>query len=513
MKKHIFFLLISLLCISNINAQQTKKNTRTWFPNPDVKIETPAFSRHYGFTTYKQMMAYLKAEADANPNRVSLRTVGKTQRGRDIPLVVVSNGQKDDTKLRVLYTGCVHGNEHAGTEGLLWFIHQLSADASLTELLDNIDFYILPMVNADGSEAESRATNSGIDPNRDQTRLSTPEVECMHRVATEISPQVFVDFHEFKPLRSSYEEISDRLISNPNDYMYLYSSNPNVYPALTEIIEQQFVPNAEQMARTWNLTTSTYFTTKSERQHGVVMNIGGQAARSSSNIMALRGAISMLMEIRGIGLGRTSYLRRVNTVYQLACSYARTAVANAADVRRITDEARNQQRDIVTRYSVPTVEDYPFEFLDLLSNQKVTIPVAARPAKDLVVESQVSRPEAYYISADAELAISLIDKFGIQCETLSLPTTLSLEALTVTDARVQTAEVLGINPISVKIETNLKTVNLPAGSVRIPMNQPLSTLAAILLEPECANGFVNFRVVKAPVGKDLPIYRSPLRAE
>lgn len=42
--------------------------------------------------------------------------------------------------------------------------------------------------------------------------------------------------------------------------------------------------------------------------------------------MALRGAISMLMEVRGVGLGRTSYKRRVYTVYKLAESFARTTL-------------------------------------------------------------------------------------------------------------------------------------------------------------------------------------------
>lgn len=508
MKRYILTLLVGLLSAIGISAQQTGKNTRTWFSDPDIQILTPAFERHFGFTTYKQMMRYLEQEVSSAPQRVSLRTVGRTQQGRDIPLVVVSNGEKREDKLRILYIGCLHGNEHAGTEGLLWFIHQLTADSEVSALLDGADFYILPMVNADGSEADRRATNNGTDGNRDQTRLSTPEVQALHSVATEVRPHLFIDFHEFKPLRSSYEDISKRLIANPNDYMYLYSSNPNVYPGLTDFIEQQLIPSAEQMAAKWGLQTSTYFTTKTDRERGVVMNVGGHASRSTSNIMALRGSISMLMEIRGVGLGRTSYLRRVNTAYQLATTYAQTAVSHAADVVRLTDEAASQQRDIVTQYAVPTEEDHPFEFLDLLRNTKTTLNVPARPADRLYAQKQVSRPEAYYISADAPLAIELIGKFGIQAEVLSQPTTLTLETYVVKDQRVQNAEVLGIHPVSVAVSNVVQRLTLPAGSLRIPMDQPLSTLAAILIEPECQNGFINFRVVPSTVGQPLPLYRS-----
>lgn len=499
-------LLLAASCLLPAGAQQPRRVTKTWFQNPDVTIATPAFKHSSGFTSYKEMMDYVAGEASAHPSVVSVETVGQTQRGLNIPLVKVSNGSGDE-KLRVFYTGAVHGNEHAGTEGLLWLIHQLANDGEVGSLLNDIDFYILPMVNADGSEADRRQTNDGTDANRDQTRLSTPEVECMHRVATRVMPHVFVDFHEFKPLRTAYDELSDRLLSNPNDYMYLYSSNPNVWPALTDVVERCFIADAELMAKQWGLTSSLYYTTKSDFHAGTVMNIGGHAARSSSNIMALRGSISLLMEVRGVGLGRTSYLRRVNTVYQLACSFARTARDNATLVRQVTAEARTGRRDIVTQYSVPVEKNHPFEFLDLLKNTKTTIAVDAHPARQLTVQKQVSRPESYYVDASAVLAIDLIRKFGIRYEELDAPMTLSLETYRVTSLRVQSGEVLGMRPVKVAVEGSQQSVLLPAGSIRIPMDQPLATLAAILLEPECSNGFVNFRVVEAAEGQTLPIYR------
>ncbi len=507
MKKIIISSIFILLAFATSLAQQPRKVTRTWFPNPDVKIETPAFKRNFGYTTYKEMMKFLRDEASANPQLITIENVGKTQKNRDIPLVVVRGSGADDGKLRVLYTGCVHGNEHAGTEGLLWFIHQLASDNNVRQLLDGIDFYIMPMVNIDGSEADSRYTNNGTDPNRDQTRLSTPEVQCMHLVASRVKPHVFIDFHEYKPLRSSYSSFSKRIISNPNDYMYLYSSNPNVYPGLTNVVENHFIPEAEKMARQWGLVTSLYYTTKSSGGK-TVMNIGGQAARSSSNIMALRGCVSMLMEIRGVGLGRTSYLRRVNTAYQLACTYAQAAKNNAGEILRATNAALHQQRDIVTGYEVPVEKDHSFEFIDLLGNKKMSIAIDAHLAKNLVVKKKVARPEAYYISASETLAIDLIKKFGIEYETLTESATLPLESYTVTQTRRQWTEVLGIYPVNVQVRTERHQVTLPAGSIRVSMSQPLATLAGILLEPECANGFVNFCVIEAKTGTTLQIYRS-----
>ena len=105
-------------------------------------------------------------------------------------------------------------------------------------------------------------------------------------------------------------------------------------------------------------------------------------------------------------------------------------------------------------------------------------------------------------------AIDLIKKFGIEYETLTESATLPLESYTVTQTRRQWTEVLGIYPVNVQVRTERHQVTLPAGSIRVSMSQPLATLAGILLEPECANGFVNFCVIEAKTGTTLQIYRS-----
>jgi hypothetical protein len=213
------------------------------------------------------------------------------------------------------------------------------------------------------------------------------------------------------------------------------------------------------------------------------------------------------MEIRGVGLGRTSYLRRVNTIYQLACSYGKTAGRCSEEIRKATSAAASQTTDIVTRTSQPTEKDHPFEFIDLLANKKITIHVDARSAKGLVATKSVPRPKAYFIDATATSAIELIKKFGIRYEELKTPQTVNLEAYKVTAATTQRAEILNMHPVNTSVTTVMQQVTLPVGSIRIPMDQPLSTLAAILIEPECSNGFVNFHVVEPQVGEILPLYR------
>lgn len=500
MKKIVFLSIAGLLALISAAAQQTGKVTAEYFPDPDVEFDTPAFSRRHGFTSYDQMNAWLDELAKRNPELVTLSSVGRTQRGREIVMVRIGRG--GENRLRVLYTGCVHGNEPGGTEGLLYFAAQLTRDERIGRLVDSIDFYIIPMVNADGSERNTRATANGIDLNRDQTILSTPEARAMHRAASEVRPHLFVDFHEYKPLRSSYSEVADgRIVTNPHDVMFLWSSNPNVAPSLRAIVDGLFIPEAENTADSEGLTHHIYYTTKSDRGQ-TVFNVGGSSPRSSSNIMALRGAVSMLMEVRGIGIGRTSYKRRVNTVYRLAESFAATAADNASALRNAVAEAETWNGDIAVSFRSRSVGDYPVPFIDMIACDTLTVRVPARVAPETEIVASRPRPSAYWLDASERRAAETLALYGVRLEHIDAPRTIMAERYRVTSSHESHDMVAGILPLTVKTELVRERIELPAGSYRIPLDQPLATLAAVLLEPESANGFVNYRVAD-PAG----IYR------
>lgn len=505
MKRISFIIAYILLLAGSIHGQQTRKVTRTFFPDPDIEIGTPAFRKSHGFTSYSEMMDFLHRLTSSHPDLMKLEIVGRTQKGRDIPMIRISRPGSSD-KLRVLYLGCVHGNEPAGTEGLLYFMSQLAQNDSVAGLLDKIDFYVMPMVNIDGAEVNKRVTDNGTDLNRNQTLLTIPEARTMQRVASTVNPHVFIDFHEYKPLRASYEDIAGKLVTNPNDFMFLWSSHPNVAPSLTRALQEFYLPEARAMADKEGLKSSTYFTTKSDKGN-VVFNIGGASPRSSSNSMALRGAISMLMEVRGIGLGRTSYKRRVHTVYKLAEQFARTTFLHSEAVRRAVDDAKSNDADLAVTFRSKNQGNYPIEFIDILRCKKMQLEVDARIAPEREVVLYRPRPRAYYLDASNSRAAETLRLFGIEVKQLAEPLTLDLETYTVTKASESYEPIGHVLPLTVQTELQTREVRLPAGSYRVTMQQPLSSLIGTLLEPESANGFVNYRIIPATKGESLTIYR------
>src|SRR5918992_360281 len=85
----------------------------------------------------------------------------------------------------------------------------------------------------------------------------------------------------------------------------------------------------------WYYTTS--YDVKDKRVAG-----GGTAPDIGRNYAGLQNAISLLVESRGVGIGRDSFARRVHTHYVVMASILRTAADNAAEVRKATRAAREE---------------------------------------------------------------------------------------------------------------------------------------------------------------------------
>ena len=105
---------------------------------------------------YDEIAKSLHDLADAYPELLSIRSIGKSYEGRDMWLVTINNPKTgpDTDKPAMYIDGNIHGNEVQAAEVALYTIWYLTKSygkvESLTELMDEAVFYILPMVNPDG---------------------------------------------------------------------------------------------------------------------------------------------------------------------------------------------------------------------------------------------------------------------------------------------------------------------------------------------------------------------------
>lgn len=502
----IYLAFLSLTSVLPVSAQQPKKVTEKFFPEPDIQMDLPMFGKKNGFTSYKEMTDYVNALAAKYPSLFTVETVGKSQRGRDIILVTAKKDGGGADKLRILYYARVHGDEPSGTEGMLYFLSRLAEEPQVNALLDRIDFYVMPMVNPDGAESFTRASANGIDLNRDQSKLDTPEAVTLHSVANKVEPQIAVDFHEYQPVRSDFSKITSDIISTPWDVMFLYSGNPNVPQILrVDMVENLFVKNLAQTMDENGLTHHTYYVSRDDFGK-IRMNVGGASPRSTSNAMALKNCISMLLETRGVKLERVSIKRRILTVYLAAVSIAETAAANEQLVKEAVEQAVADRSDVAVKFSSAR-ERMNFPFIDLIRNKLVEYELDARVANLPEVTLSRPLPEAYYLLPSEKNAAAKLEQMGVEVTRLAEDTPVNVEAYIVTSRNEEADQVGGVYPVTVETGVVEKTVTLPAGTYKVDTHQKRVRAASAMLEPESANGFVNYRVVNSELGKELPLYR------
>lgn len=505
--RKIIYLLLASLVISTLSAQDLKRVQKKFFPNPtDWQMNTPIASKSAGYTTFKEMKAYLMNLQASNPATVQLDEVGKTQKGKEILLVKLSNNQPSATKMRVLYFARIHGDEPGGTEGLLHFIDKVTTDASMKYLLEKIDFYILPMVNVDGGQHMTRQTANGIDLNRDQVRLETPEAVALRSVVNRVDPHVCIDFHEYQPLKSAYSLLSSEILTLPWDVMFLTSGNPNVATPIRTCVETLFLADAEKALTAKKHTWHTYYTPK-KTNSGVVMNLGGTSPRSTTNSLALNNAFTILTETRGIGLGRAGIWRRIENVYTLAESFAKTTYSNSTTLLAALEEASKEVKPVAIEFASERMNDYPLPFVNELKNRLDTLEVTVSNGMQSQVKRARELPASYLILPEQVRAIETLHQLGIQTEQLTTATQLTVEAFEVTQMEEEQISFKTFTPVKVATKVAKQSMQFPAGTHVVKTSQKRARLLAVMLEPESANGFVNYRIIEVQEGEQVPVYR------
>ncbi|MGE3966221.1 MAG: M14 family metallopeptidase [Planctomycetota bacterium] len=127
---------------------------------PRVSI---AWNRLYDEPEVSEILRRLHQEY---PDRTRLEAIGTSEEGRSLwVLVVTGAGAASDRERPAMWVdGNVHGNEVQAAETCLYLAWYLLENSNrvpaITELLNRVSFYILPMVNPDGRAYWFRAPNT-----------------------------------------------------------------------------------------------------------------------------------------------------------------------------------------------------------------------------------------------------------------------------------------------------------------------------------------------------------------
>ncbi|MCF5989672.1 carboxypeptidase, partial [Xanthomonas perforans] len=222
-------LAIALFAAAQLNAQTIDTSAplppvRAWhgasealIVAPDDPWMTPAERSDFASTpSYAQTRAWLQRLVAASP-LLSLEVFGKTSEGRDLLLVRARKGKPG--KPVVLAQAGIHGGEIDGKDAGLMLLRDI-AQRGKDDLLDEVDFVFVPILNSDGHEQRGpligaalrgpqqmgwNTTTRGINLNRDYLNLEAPETRAVVRLLHTLDPALYIDLHVSGGLDHQYD--------------------------------------------------------------------------------------------------------------------------------------------------------------------------------------------------------------------------------------------------------------------------------------------------------------------
>ncbi|XP_038603881.1 carboxypeptidase B-like [Tachyglossus aculeatus] len=202
------------------------------------------------YNTWEQIEAWTQQMAEENPKLVSRIVIGTTFEERN--MYVLKVGKEGADKPAIFMDCGFHAREWISHAFCQWFVKEAvntyGTDAQMANLLNNLDFYILPVVNIDGyvytwkkdrmwRKTRSTSSNSnciGTDPNRNfdakwctmgASKYPCDDTYCGPRPESEKETKALADF-----VRSKLSSIKAYLTIHSYSQLLLfpYSYNYNI---------------------------------------------------------------------------------------------------------------------------------------------------------------------------------------------------------------------------------------------------------------------------------------------
>lgn len=476
-------------------------------------------------TPHDEVVRFYRELARLSPD-ARLKEIGSSREGRPILLLTLSRPavaepwEAHASGKPVYFIGAqVHGNEHAGKEGLMVFAREL-AFGDAQDLLDQVVFVFVPQINPDAGEATrdgTRTNPAGYNVNRDYSRLVNPESRAIvEEVLNPWRPHVTVDAHELTGPRIY-------------DFYALHPSNLNA-PAGPRALSGGAATDAVREAiEGAGYSYFPYHLQPSDPTRVPEVGIlgAGYGIRILRSYGGVRGGLSLLFESRRADDPRVDIEPRVRWQRLAMEAVARYAAENRDEVLETIARGRDEMYRLGSRWDPA---DSIVVRTELVSSGTVDyrMPEMRRRADGQgfeptgqtlelhvpFVDSAVSvlsrvRPVGYLLEPHrGDLARELV-RHGLQVERISEPIRMQVETFRVDSVEVASSTAEGYFERAVWTTAVEREVELPLGAFLIRASQPMAALAFSLLEPEDIDSFASegaFAAEKS-VGGFLPVHR------
>ena len=171
--KMLFLSIILLLVTFSGCVEDKQKPEEKEILTPEIELDQPSILPDWKdgeYHDYYDTMELLNDFNDKFPDLVDVFSIGESVLGKDIWCIRITNENNGELKSSCLIDGCIHGSEWEAGEACLYLAEYLLANfgsnLTVTDILNNSEVYIVPLLNPDGRQENVRWNDNGIDLNR-----------------------------------------------------------------------------------------------------------------------------------------------------------------------------------------------------------------------------------------------------------------------------------------------------------------------------------------------------------
>lgn len=496
--------LLALLASAPLVAQERPKVAIP--PDHYTKAELNGFR---GTASYAETLDFLRRLEKTSPF-LSLSFYGTSAEGRPMPLLVASK-EKAFTpeaaakagKPVVLVLNGIHSGEIDGKDACLILLRDMAL-GNRPDLLDTVTLLVVPIYNVDGHERVSkynrpnqdgpvegmgfRTTTQGYDLNRDFLKADAPETRALLSLVASWNPDLFVDDH-----------VTDGSDAQTT-LTVAYGSEPATPEPLRAWLETVVRPSLAAVEEAgWKTGPYIEWIDPLDPPKGI--DPGPSEPRYGTGYMPLRGIPAILVEnhalkpygerVRANAAFLSALLARVGAAPKplkearaAALDAARKAPAGSPFVLAgETDLSRPEKIDFpgfAWTQVISPVTGRPRLVYDPKAPMSIPMPVYRR-AKPTAT---APRPAAYLVPAGWPRVEERLAAHGVRFTRLAEPRTLAVGTYRASEPMFDPAPYQGRIRVSAKVARATETRTVPAGSLYVPLDDPLAPVAIHLLEPE-----------------------------
>src|SRR5262245_31294668 len=420
-----------------------------WNVSSLSQVKTRAERTDYVETSrYDDVITFLNTVAKGS-SLVHVTAFGYTFEGRSLPLAIVGRignatpqAVRSSGRLRVYIQANIHAGEVEGKEAAQILVREI-ASGKHAQWMDSMVLLIAPIYNADGNERVLltnrgpqngpiggmgiRANAQGLNINRDNIKLDTPEARSMVKLLYDYDPQVMLDLHTTDGSRHAYH------------LTWEIPNNPAADPAITNMAAEEWLPAVSKaIEKKDGLVLHSYGDVRGQAPDRVWTTVE-DLPRYTHNYWGLRNRFGILSETYSY----LTFQERIATVARFVEEILDFANANAARIRKAAQDADassliGRQVSLRSRLKRSTEkaeilmgetaeETNPYSGQRMLRRLDVRRP--EQMWLDAAFESAESErvPSAYFIPPALTAVLERLRDHGIRLEQINRQATIRLE--------------------------------------------------------------------------------------